>query len=281
MVMLPEEGEMPKDTKYLLPSEAGALLGFKKNGQPFFLIAGGAPEDDDQGDDGNSDDETDSGDDVTDDSTDDADDVTDDGGQDDKKDGSQGKKPTTKPSTRPAPAKADGDDPAAGLKKALTAERARARNLEREFKELQKKHATAEERQLLEAKEQASAEAEERVKGPLIKALAASELRVAGVQTGTAKLVGLLDLSKVELGDDGELVGLEEQIEELKDEFPNLFAASTGNGVKAPNANGGSGSKSGRTKDRSGEDPRPKGFAQLLADQVTGAAPLGQGMAGR
>jgi hypothetical protein len=221
-------------------------------------------------------------DDVTDDSTDDTDDVTDDEGQNDKKDGSQGKKPAAKPSTRPAPAKTGDDDPTAGLKKALTAERTRARNLEREFKELQKKHATAEERQLLEAKEQAAAEAEERVKGPLIKALAASELRGAGVQSGTAKLVGLLDLSKVELGDDGELVGLEEQIEELKEEFPNLFAASTGNGVKAaPNANGGSGSKSGRTKDRSGEDPKPKGFAQLLADQVTGAMPLGQGMAGR
>lgn len=219
------------------------------------------------------------GDDVTDDSADNTDDATGDEGQDDKKDGSQGKKPATKSSARPAPAKTSDDDPNAGLKKALTAERTRARNLEREFKELQKKHATAEERQLLEAREQAAAEAEERIKGPLIKALAASELKGAGVQSGTARLVGLLDLDKIELGDDGELVGLSEQIDELKVEFPNLFAAATNGSVKPPNVNSGSGN--GRTKDRSGEDQKPKGFAQLLADQVTGAVPLGQGMAGR
>jgi len=215
-------------------------------------------------------------DDVTDDATDDdagegGDDADDAGDQD----SDSGKKPTPKPKSTPPV-----DDPNAGLKKALQSEREQRRRLDRELKDLQKKHASAEERQLLEAKEQAAAEAEERVKGPLIKALAVAELRGAGVQGGsTTKLVRLLDLDKVELSDDGELSGLEDQIAELREEFPNLFAAATG-GTRVPNVNGGSGSRTGRSKDKD-DQQTPKGFAQILADQLTGAAPPGQGWAGR
>jgi hypothetical protein len=233
-------------------------------------------------------------DDVTDDATDDVqDDVTDDATEDDtsdateddatgdaaddatddKKDSGQGGKPR-KSAAKSQQSKTDDDDPNAGLKKALASERVARRAADKELKELRLKHASAEERQLIEAKETAAAEAEARVKAPLIKALAASELRAAGVQQGTAKLVGLLDLAKVELDDEGELVGLDEQIEEMKEEFPNLFAAATG--TRVPNVNGGSGN--GRRKDKDGGDQKPKGFAQQLADQVMGAAPPGQGM---
>jgi len=219
--------------------------------------------------------------DVTDDATDDVDasDVTDDGADDvtddatdDKKDG-QGGKPGSKPSTRPTPPK-DDDDPNAGLKSALAKERAARRAADKELKDLRLRHASAEERQLIEAKELAATEARAATRAPLVKALAVAKLEAAGVQTGTAKLVGLLDLDKVELDDDGEILGLEEQIEELKTDFPNLFVASGGS-VRPPNINGGSGN--GRKKDKE-DRQEPKGFAQLLADQVTGAAPPGQGM---
>jgi hypothetical protein len=216
-------------------------------------------------------------DDATDDGTDDTDvdnDVTDDS-QGGKKDGDQGAKPKPKPSTRQS--KADDSDPNAGLKSALQKERAANRSAQKELKELRLKHASAEERALLEAREQAATEATEATKGPLVKALAKLGLQAAGVQSGTAKLVGLLDLNKVELDEDGELIGLDDQIEELKEEFPNLFAVATGS--RAPNINGGAGN--GRRQDKDGEPAKPKGFAQQLADQVMGIVPPGQGMVSR
>src|SRR6185312_6349725 len=99
-------------------------------------------------------------DDVTDDATDDVtDDATDDTTDDDASDGDQngdqggtpqdqGGKPQSK--TRQPNNQQPSDDPNAGLKKALQAERASARQLDRDLKELQRKHATAEERQLME-----------------------------------------------------------------------------------------------------------------------------------
>jgi hypothetical protein len=176
---------------------------------------------------------------------------------------------------------ADPDDPAAGLKKALQAERTRARGLDKELKELRLKHASAEERVLLEAREQAAAEAAASTRTPLVKALAAMGLQAAGVQTGIEKLVGLLDLDKVELDEGGEVIGLSEQIDELKETFPGVFAVATGTAPpRVPNANGGAGAGTGRKKDREVEQT-PKGFAQILADQVTGAQSPGIGMAHR
>jgi hypothetical protein len=164
----------------------------------------------------------------------------------------------------------DGSDDLAGLKKALASERQRAKGLDKQLTELRKQNATDAERALIEAKEAASAEAEGRVKPPLIKALVAAELRSAGVQGPTNRLVGLLDLAKIDLNDDGELEGLDDQITGLKQEFPNLFAAAVQNGApRAGNANGGSGSHSGRQQDKGGTTT-PKPWYQQLADQVLG-----------
>jgi Phage minor structural protein GP20 len=157
----------------------------------------------------------------------------------------------------------------AGLKSALAKERETRKARDKELAELRKQHASAEERLVIEAKETAAAEAEERVKRPLIKALAAAELRAANVQGSTSRLVGLLDLDKVSLDDDNEPVGLTEQIDQLREEFPNLFAAASSNGSrpKAGNVNGGSGSGSGRTQDKGGSG-KPKPWFEQLADQV-------------
>jgi len=226
-------------------------------------------------------------DDVTDDDVQDPQDDAD-GGQDDNASGDDdnqddasgdGTDGTSKPNG-PKPSTKDDADPLAGLKRALAAERQQRKDLDKQLRDLQRKHASAEERALLEAREQAAEEARNSTREPLVKALAAAKLEAAGVQSGTAKLVGLLDLSKVDVDDDGELIGLGDQIDELKDSFPGLFAAATGGGTKPPNANSGAGSRTGRTKDRDGQQ-QPKGFAQLLADQVMGAAPPGQGMVHR
>jgi Phage minor structural protein GP20 len=164
-------------------------------------------------------------------------------------------------------------DPELGkLKGALVKEREARKAADRQLAELRKQHASTEERLVIEAKEQASAEAEERVKLPLVRALASAELRAANVQGPTARLVGLLDLSKVTLDDDGDAVGLTDQIDALREEFPNLFAVATAGGARprVGNANGGSGSGSGRQQDK-GSAGTPKPWYEQLADQVHGS----------
>jgi len=75
----------------------------------------------------------------------------------------------------------------------------------------------------------ATKEAEERVEGKYrdiaVKSAARAALSEAGVQGGgVSRLVKLLDLHAVELDEDGDVsAGLDEQIEELKQEFPQLF----------------------------------------------------------
>jgi hypothetical protein len=162
------------------------------------------------------------------------------------------------------------------LKKAIASERTLRKQAEADLRAEKLKNASAEERQLEEAKTQAATEAEARVKQPLLRNLAATELRAAGIQGPTARLVGLLDLNKIEIDEDGEISGLIEQVEALKTEFPNMFQASSSGRAPAPNANGGSGSRSGRAGDN-GAPAAPKKWNEILAEQVfaTGAGTPG------
>jgi hypothetical protein len=164
------------------------------------------------------------------------------------------------------------------VRKALTAERASRKKLEKDMAALRRSHASAEERAILEAKEGAAAEREAEIRPPLLKALAAAELRAAGIQgAGAQRLVGLLDMDKVDVDDEGNLVGLDDQIAGLKEEFPNLFAAPDNGRRTPPAANAGSGSRSGRKQD-AGEPAKPKPWYEQLADQVLNAqAPPGVG----
>jgi hypothetical protein len=166
-----------------------------------------------------------------------------------------------------------------GLRKALAAERTLRRTADKALADERKKSATAEELAIINARETSAAETETRVKIPLLRALAATELRASGVQGATARLVGLLDLSKVEIDEDGDPIGLTEQIESLKTDFPNLFQAATGGQAPRPgNANGGSGARSGRAGDSSGGQP-PRKFNEILADIVlTGGTGAGTAM---
>jgi hypothetical protein len=259
------------------PAEWGEPLGYFR-GRPFFLVRGaednatddpGNGAEDGGGDDGDLDPDTAGG-------------VSDDAG-----DGSGGgandstpPKAKAKPTGEPKPT---GDDPTAGLKRALDAERALRKQRDTELRDLKKKHASAEELALLQAREAGASEAAAAITPKLLKRTAAAELRAAGATGNTGRLVGLVDLDKIQLTDDGELVGLDDQIEELKEEFPNLFNA---NGKGAPAArppagkgNAGSGGTQGRTKDHDGtrqtqgrtelkNGERGFGFADKLADSV-------------
>lgn len=70
------------------------------------------------------------------------------------------------------------------------------------------------------AKSEARTEANERIK----KAEARGALRAAGVASArVGKAVGLLDLSDLDVDDDGEVDGLDDALDELRKEWPELF----------------------------------------------------------
>jgi len=248
------------------------IIGYRRNGSPIWLVQGAA--DGDADGDGSASDGTDGDSGASGDAGDGGEDPTDAGeggepeGDDDDGGEPEGDPPAPKAKSKtkqPPPAETDLDR----VKAALTKERQARKQADKDLAALRRQHATAEERALLEAWETAATEREAQVKPPLLKALAAAELRAAGVQgNGAQRLVGLLDLEQVDLDDDGAPVGLDEQISALKEEFPNLFAAPSDGKTRAGNANAGSGSGAGRRQDKTGNDGKPRPWNEILADQV-------------
>lgn len=96
---------------------------------------------------------------------------------------------------------------------------------EAEAAKLRKRNETETQRQVREAREQADekARSEERPKAAAVAARAA--LLEAGVAPASIpRLVRSMDLGSVEVDDDGEATGLDDQIEDLREEMPALFA---------------------------------------------------------
>lgn len=117
-----------------------------------------------------------------------------------------------------ADAKAANAKTAAALKKANNESAARRR----ELAELQQQH----EDEDTKAKREATEAALAALKPVAIKAEAKSAFLAAGASADKApRLIRLLDLSKIDV--DGEtVIGLDEQVEDLRDEFPELFTPS-------------------------------------------------------
>jgi len=110
------------------------------------------------------------------------------------------------------------------------------------------------------ARREARAESDERTK----KAEARGALRGAGVDGDrVAKAVGLLDLSELDVDDDGNVDGLDDAIDELKREWPELFP---GKGEKRRRP--GSGPRS--------DDEGERGKRKLSTNQRQARALLGQ-----
>lgn len=114
------------------------------------------------------------------------------------------------------------------------------------------------------ARETAEA-AEARYKPIAVKAAARAAFMEAGLAgtEGVAKLTRMLDLDTIEIDDDGDVVGLAEQVATLKTEFPALFAPSTTPKPRAPRLDAGN---------RREAPARAKSSAELIAEQVFGGA---------
>ena len=105
----------------------------------------------------------------------------------------------------------------------------RSRELEAELKELRKKSESETEkaaREHQEAIEAARNETANKYKPVLVKNFVEKELISAGVKPGKiSRLVKLMDMTDIEVDDKFNVLGVEEQIEELQEEYPELFTA--------------------------------------------------------
>ncbi|MFG3051898.1 phage scaffolding protein [Kitasatospora sp. NPDC048239] len=198
----------PSSTAISLPP--WTLLGHRADGRPIYNVAGGSEED--NGTDIEVDDDT-AADETADDET------SDDGSQDD------GEKPKPRP---PADSKAD------PVLEKLQAEHARTVAALRKANEEAKRNRLA--LKQLEAKgrenegdheraiREATEAAESQWKPRIINQAARAALAEAGVAGGPSRVLKLLDTDSLSVDDDGDVIGLDSEIDRLRTDYPELFA---------------------------------------------------------
>lgn len=224
----------------------GAVIGVTALGRVVRLGAGGEDEDDDAG------------------GEDDAEDVKEEE-HDDDADGGDGEKPAEK-----AKAKDTSKDLVARseLRKAV-AERQKAkaelRARDQELADLKAANEGAEEKAAREAREKAMAEAEARYK-PI--ALRAALLEAGVLAKKVAGALKMLDLADIEVDDKGEVTGLDDQLEVMREDWPELFPSETEKRAERPERRG--------SRAADGADRKPEAKKEPTATQRQAAALLGK-----
>ncbi|MFE9391701.1 phage scaffolding protein [Streptomyces sp. NPDC006784] len=231
----------------------GTILGIV-GGRPVYNIAGGA-DDDGSGmdiDDGSTDDSGYSSDDDTDDSSDT--DPGDDSAADDTEPAPKPKPPAAKkdePEFKP-PTEAEWRKTQQALKKANEdGKRHRLRN--KELEEKQRENESESERAIREARE----EGEKRYRAPLVKAAARAALAEAGVNGSAERVLRLVDTDGLSVDDDGDVIGLDAEIDRVKQEYPEFFQTAKPKPKARPTAAG-----------REPAPEKPKSSAEMHAMKV-------------
>ena len=247
--------------------EPGTIIGWVRNGtKPVRVQAGGAEDDDD--DDTGIDLEGGSG----------AGGASDDDEADDVEESDDAEE---EPKPKPAAAKtaekaykqSDIDKLTEALNKeraASKAARAQARELTTQLKTATKKPSSDEAEAALEAaREEAAAAAEKKLKPVVVNSAAKAALLAAGLtDTSDAKIKKLLrtlDLDDIDIDEDGEVSGLDDQIDGIKDAFPELFKKDEPapvTKVRAPRLDA-----AGKNNAR----PAPKTTGERYAEQILGS----------
>lgn len=234
----------PRPTGISLPP--GTIVGYVA-GRPVYNIAGGAPDDGEFEVDDQVDEEPE------------PEDVEDEADEEPKP------KPPVKKAEAPkpgdddyvAPSKSEWARTQAALKKANDdAKRHRLRN--KELEEKTRADETDHEKALREARE----EGESRFRAPLVKAAARVALSDAGVSGPADRVLRLLDMDGLSVDEDGDVVGLESEIDRVRTEYPEFFqpAAKSRQKVRPTAA------------DRKPAEEKPKSSAEQHAMRVLGRA---------
>lgn len=112
-----------------------------------------------------------------------------------------------------------------------------------------------------EAAKEAAAAVENRYRPMVLNKAAEAALAGAGITSGAGRLVKLIDFSAVDIDEAGEVIGMDDQVEALKADFPDLF------GAPKP-ARAGAGGVNAADRGRSKASEKPKSSAQMLASRA-------------
>ncbi|QEQ93588.1 hypothetical protein SEA_ZUKO_10 [Streptomyces phage Zuko] len=114
--------------------------------------------------------------------------------------------------------------------KARQAAKAKLREKDKALTELQRKNETEGDAKIREATEKAAKAERDKYKPALVKTGATAALLAAKPKKGAAgipRLIKLMDLDEIEVNEDLELEGVEEEVARLQEEFPELFGEET------------------------------------------------------
>lgn len=234
-------------------------IGVLPSGRPVWPVLGGAPEEDEdeEGDEGEA-----AGEDGQDEGQEEGEAEEESEGDADGEEAEEGKKPAKK--------KAEETVSRSELTKAIKARqdaKAQLREAKAELAKLKQENETSAEKAAREAREAAEAAAEKRYKPIAIRAA----LLEAGVKSAKVKgALKLLEMADIEVDGDGEVTGLDDQLDGLKEEWPELFASpeSEGGGERERRrASVGSRSVDGADKERK---KRPLTASERQAAQLLG-----------
>lgn len=241
----------------------GALLGYRKDGKPFYVIAGGASDDEfDSKMDDNEDDEDEKDEEDEEDEGDDEEDVKEE----------ETKKETPKKKLTPE------QEENARLKQRLAKTRqesaARRKKIEQMTKEVEEaKDGSETEKLKREAAAESRVEAEKEYQPWILELAASNALLAAGIKPGKEKrAIKLLPLDEIDFDvARRELSGIEDAVDELKEEWPELFKSEDDDeqrpSTSAPRV---------KSKDVNGanrptnKDKKPKTSTEIALERLTG-----------
>lgn len=183
------------------------VLGYRADGRPIYPIAGGSE------DDGDSDVDMDGA---------DLDDAEDDTGADDESDEEQAKPEPPKPDAKKDPALTKAEVELAKLRAALKKSNDDAKRHRLALKEREDRD-RANEGDLDKALREAREEAENTWKPRIVSQAARAALAEAGVAGGPDRVLRLLDTQSLSVDDDGDVIGLDSEIDRLRAEYPEFF----------------------------------------------------------
>lgn len=249
-----------------------AIIGYRADGRPIHLLSGAAGDDDDDepgidvGDDGD--------DEEPDDDAEEAEEEADD------EDEAPKAKPKPKPAPKPAtkgPTQADLERVTGALEKergAAKAARQTVRELQAEVRALKKaaEPKSGDDEAVVKAVEAARAEEAAKFKPIVVTKAARAALLEAGLATDTPaekvkKMMRLIDFDDIDFDEDGEISGLEDQVEQIKTDFPELFRKPEPEPAPAPPAPKVRAPKVDAA-DRKNVQPAPKSTGEMHAQRI-------------
>lgn len=118
--------------------------------------------------------------------------------------------------------------------------------------------------------EKAATRAEMKYKLPLARAAAEAALARAGWSgKDLSKVMKLIDIDDIDLDDDGNVIGIEEQVEDLKEEFPEWFRRPRVSSRRpAASSSSGKSTKDVGGADKPPVDTKPKDWKRRLAESA-------------